>query len=412
MLRARREPPIRRRRGDLVAAAILVVVLVVVGVVYAVHSPAADTTSVPATSPGTAPAAASEVPAGFVEAWRARSGAAPVPVTVGPGVVTADGSTVVGRDATTGAERWHFTRDRPLCTLGEGFGDALAVYASGDGRWCSELSALDPDLGTRGPASSLDVRTPARMIGSGSTVAATSADYLEAMRSDLVTTLQYGAVVAPAQPGRQPRVGCRYTSFAVTAGRLGVVENCPGDAADRLTVLRPDGNGDADTPTVEFSTVLATRGVQLIAMSTDREAVLLPGPPELQVLDRAGNQVALVGVDVPESEVAPPAGGVGATASDASRVYWWSGSRTIALDRADLAPLWTVPGTLGPGAAYAGRWLVPTAAGIAVVDPARGVVQRTIPVDRGGYSGPVALATKGGMLLEQRGTELVALSPG
>ncbi|WP_181784903.1 Rv3212 family protein, partial [Pseudonocardia pini] len=313
--------------------------------------------------------------------------------------------------ADTGAPRWTYTRDRPLCTVGEGFGRVLAVYPSADGEWCSELASFDPDLGGRGPASNLDVRPGARLTAAGSVVVASSADYLETMRSDLVTTLQYGAVVAPAQPDRQPRTGCTYTSIAVAAGRLGVIESCPADAADRLTVLRPDGTGDADTPTVEFSAQLSTRGVQLLAVSVDREAVLLPGPPELQILDRAGNQVALIGLDVPESEVAPPADRIGRTASDTGRVYWWSGSRTIALDRTGLAPVWTLRDTLGPGTAYAQSWLVPVPAGIAVVDPVRGVVQRTIPVDRGGYTGGVTLATQGGVLVEQRGGELVALRP-
>ena len=410
MLRAR-ERPERRRRGNLAAAAFLVLLVIAVAVGYGLTSPAANTESVPATGPGTEPAPAGAPPGAFVEAWRAPSAATPVPVVSGPGIVTADGGTVVGRDALTGAERWTYTRDRTLCTVAEGFGQVLALYPSSDGSWCSELTALAPDLGTRGPAANLDVRPGARLTASGSAVVASSADYLETMRSDLVTTLMYGAVVAPAQPDRQPRSGCTYTSIAAAAGRLGVVEDCPADGADRLTVLRPDGSGDADTPNVEFSVALSTRGTQLLAVSVDREAVLLPGPPELQILDRGGNQVSLIGLDVPEAEVAPPADRVGATASDAGRVYWWSGSRTIALDRTDLAPVWTIRDTLGAGVEYGGSWLLPTAAGLAVVDPVRGVVQRTIPVDRGGYAGPVVLAAQGGVVVEQRGTELVALRP-
>jgi hypothetical protein len=394
-----------------VAAAFLVLVVVAAAVVYGVTSPAARTQSVTAAAAGVAPPAPTVVPAGFAEAWRAPSGAASVPVVSGPGVVTADGDTVVGRDAATGAERWSYRRDRPLCSVGEGFGQVLALYSSADGRWCSELSALDPDKGTRGPASNPDTGTGARLQSSGSVVLAGSADYLETLRSDLVTTLQYGAVVAPAQPGRQPRTGCTYTSTTLAAGRLGVVERCPTDQADRLTVLRPDGAGDADTPTVEFSAQLPTRGAQLLAVSVDREAVVLPGPPELQILDRQGLQVGLIGLDVPESEVAPPADRVPRTASDTNRVYWWSGSRTIALDRTGLAPLWTVRGTLGPGAAYAGSWLVPVPAGLAVVDPARGTVRRTIPVDRGGYAGEIAMGVQGDVLVEQRGGDVVALRP-
>jgi hypothetical protein len=190
-------------------------------------------------------------------------------------------------------------------------------------------------------------------------------------------------ITAPAQPGRQPRSGCTYHSFAATAGRLGVVESCPTDTADRITVLRPDGGGDADTPQITFSSQLPTTGAQVVALSAERTAVVLPGPPELQILDAKGAQVSLVGLDIPESEVAPPPDGVAGT----------------------------LKGTLGPGTSYAGQWLVPVPRGLAVVDPTRGVVRRTVPVDRGDYSGPVALATKGDVLVEQRGTEAVALRP-
>lgn len=395
-------------------AAFLVLVVVAVAVVYGLTSPSARTESVPASAPGVRPPTAEAVPAGFAEAWRAPSGATPQPQVGSPGVVTADGDRVVGRDAVTGAERWSYTRDRPLCAVGTAFGEVLALYQSDDGAWCSELSALDPDLGTRGPASNPDVGPGARLATSGSVLVATSPTYLETLRSDLVTTLQYGAVTAPAQPDRQPRPDCTHTSVALAAGRLGVIESCPeetGSSADRLTLLRPDGTGDADTPNIEFSVPLPTRGTQLVAVSVDRAAVLLPGPPELQIFDRGGNQVALIGLDVPEEEVAPPVGGIGATASDGGRVYWWSGSRTVALDRTALAPVWTLRDTLGAGTEYAGSWLVPVPAGIAVVDPVRGLVQRTVPVDRGDYRGPVQLAAQGEVLVEQRGAEVVALRP-
>ncbi|MCW0216208.1 MAG: hypothetical protein OJJ54_22895 [Pseudonocardia sp.] len=409
MLRRRPMRPERRRPGDVVAAVAIAVALVVTAVVYGTHSPIAGTTSVPAAGPGVPPEAPLDVPAAFTEAWRAPSAAAPLPVTAGPGVVTADGDTVTGRDATTGAVRWTYSRDRQLCTVAEGFGRVLALYRDGDR--CSELAALDGDLGSRRDQRTVDGRPGARLLTTGSQVVLTGTDHTEAMRSDLVKTLEYGAISAPAQPGRQPRSGCTYHSFASTTARLGVVETCPTDTADRITVLRPDGGGDSDTPKVVFSSQLPTTGAQVIALSPERTAVVLPGPPELQVLDSQGAQVALLGLDVPESDVAAPADGLAVTSSDTQRIFWWSGTATVTLERTALTPLWTLKNTLGPGTGYAGQWLVPVPAGLAVLDPARGVVRRTIPVDRGGYSGPVMLAAKGDVLVEQRGTEAVALRP-
>ena len=242
-------------------------------------------------------------------------------------------------------------------------------------------------------------------------MAATGPDYLEVVRSDLVQTLEFGAVTTPQQPGRQPRSGCGFRSFALTTGRLGVVERCPGEATDRLTVLSPDGES-AEKPQQEFSVPLPAAGATLVALSADRAAVALPGPPRLQILDKEGQEVGLIGLDVPDADLlATPPGGVAPLAVDGRRLYWWTGSRTVALDPAGLAPVWTLPGTLGAGALYAGGLLVPVPAGLLVVDPERGVGLRTLPVDRLDRAAPVSLAVLGDVLLEQRGTELVALRP-
>ncbi|MHA6796524.1 Rv3212 family protein [Pseudonocardia bannensis] len=412
MLRPHSVPPERRRRGDLVAAVTLVVALVATAALYWRQSAAANTESItvdPGTAGAGAPAAPAVVPGRFTEAWRAASDSTPVPVVAGPGVVTGDGSAVVGRDAETGRPRWSYTRDLPLCTVGEGFGRALALYRDDD--YCSQLTALDATTGERAAQRNPDARPGTRFLTNGTLVVMTGTDYLEVFRSDLVKTLEYGEIRAPEQAGRQPRPGCAYSSFAMTIGRLAVLERCPTDSTDRLTVLEPDGAGDASEPREHFSVPLSTSGAQLLAVSADRALVALPGPPRLQILDTAGSQVSLIPLDVPDADLAAPPDGVPRTATDGRRIYWWTGSRTVALDRTDLAPLWTLGRTLGPGADYAGRLLLPVPDGLLEVDPDRGVALRTIPLDRGGWTGPVALATQGPVLLEQRGTELVALRP-
>lgn len=90
-------------------------------------------------------------------------------------------------------------------------------------------------------------------------------------------------------------------------------------------------------------------------------------------------------------------------------LYWSTGNTAVTLDVATLAPLWTVPGALGPGALHGGKLLVPVRDGIAVVDRNQGRQERIIPVDRQGWQGPVGLDSTGNTLLEQRGPTLVAL---
>ena len=412
-------PPERRRRGDVIAIVVIVVVVTAAATGLAVTSPHAHTVSIPAAAPVAYPPPAAAVPSGFVEVWRARSAATPVPVVAGPVAVTGDGGTVAGRDAGTGEVRWTYARDLPLCTVGTGFPDrdggvALALYRHGD--WCSELTSLHPDTGDRDRQRNPDVRPGTRLIEAGSLVAATGERYLEVFRSDLVRTVEYGQVATPRQLARQPRSTCAAAGFAATTGRLAVLQRCPEEDVERLSVIDPDG-AEADKPQEEFSVPLTASGATLVAVSDDRVAVALPDPPRLQVLDRAGGPVATVGLDVPAGDLArPPAGGVaavtagGTVTGDGDRLYWWTGSRTVALDPLDLTPLWTLPDTLGPGAEYAGSLLVPVPDGLAVVDGTSGTVTRTLPLPRPDRT-PVASTVLGDVLLEQRGPELVALRP-
>ena len=78
---------------------------------------------------------------------------------------------------------------------------------------------------------------------------------------------------------------------------------------------------------------------------------------------------------------------------------------TVATGGAALA----VVAAVGTGVAVDGRLLVPTAAGIAVLDWETGETLRDIPVDRGGYAGPISLNVAGDHVIEKRGTQLVSL---
>ena len=358
--------------------------MAVVWTVLWAHSVAPGHVSAPAAAVVPAPPEAAGAPGGFTEAWRAASGATPGPVVAGPVVVTGDGDVVSGRDALTGDVRWSYTRDVPLCTVAAGFPDndggrALALYRNGN--WCSELTSLHPDTGTRDRQRNPDVHLGTRLIEGGSLVTATGPTYLEVFRSDLVRTVEYGRVPTPRQVGRQPRQDCESTGFAPTSGRLAVLQRCPGESTDRLTVLIPDG-AEADKPQEEFSVPLAASNATLIAASEDRVAVALPEPSAARGARPVRHPGGLVGLDVPAADLAaPPVGGVPAVTTDDDRVYWWTGSRTVALDGLDLTPSWILPDTLGPAVGYGGGLVAPVPAGVAVVSHI-GRVTRTLPVAR------------------------------
>lgn len=405
--RSSRRSPWNRRR-DRVAAALLVVGSLTAGLLVWGFSDIRATTSEQAAPPGQLPPAPADVPSTLTERWRAPSAATPVPVAARDSVVTGDGGEVLGRDPRTGDVRWRYARDRALCTVGAAWEKAIVVHRKASG--CSETTALDPATGTRTAQRNGDTQLGTQLTGDSSHVVATGPTLLHTWRNDLVKDTEYGDVPAPVEPNKQPRPGCSYGSIAITSGRVGVMERCAGEPADRLTVVRAEGK-ETYEPNVLFSTPVGDRSAQLVAMSGGSAAVALPNERLLVMYGPDGQQRAAYPLSVPSPELATdPPGKVPATVKGPDGIYWFTGSATVALSRTDLTPQWTLPGTRGPGTLFAHHLVVPIQGGLAVLDDKTGATVRTIGVDRRGYTGKVELTSIGPMLLEQRGDTLVALS--
>jgi hypothetical protein len=449
------QEPVERSRftrgRDIAFAALIVVAALVAGFLVWQSGDERQTTSRTYAGPVSEPAQPTVFPPSIGEAWRAKSAATPEPVAVGPAVVTADntaaGGDVVGRDPVSGKERWRYSRDEPVCTLTAAWSMAVAVYAKPDNLLpasdprkpggCSEVTALDPGTGKRGKQPqpgeerdkpdggqrNSDAELGTRLLYDGSYLTTTGDRLLTTWRSDLVQTMEYGTVPAMVNPNKQPRTGCDYHTTAVVQGRIAVVESCPDDSSDRLTVYRATGDNDSEKPVVVASVVLAGRDARVVAMTdqcrldpADQEnvqqctAVVVPDPARLLVLNEKGEQVADYPLSLGPGDLdEDPADHVVPTTRTPVATYWFTGSRTIALSSADLSPLWTVDGTLGPGTMFAGQMLVPVTDGLRVLKPASGKPVGTLPVDRDGYTGLVTMSTLGPMVLEQRDDTLVAL---
>jgi hypothetical protein len=410
------EPPQRpkgrtwRTKADYVAVVLIVVSVLVAGLLVWQFSDARATTSQTGSSSVVQLPQATQLPPTLAEVWRAPSVATQGPVTVNSVVVTGDGGTVTGRDPLTGDVRWTYSRDLPLCTVSAAWNKALAVYRKDTN--CSEVSTLDPASGKRGPQRNGDAALGTRLLSDGSHVITTGGGYFEVYRrDDLVKSLEFGNLRAPVNPNKQPRPGCTYGSFAVTTGKIAVVERCPGqDPNDRLTVLKPNPE-KSDEPQVISSSVLGAKGARVVAVTAKNVAVALPGPNRLVVLDAdSGGQVAQYPLNLPDDDLAGDAPNwVVPTSTGTAGVFWQTGSSTIALSATDLSPMWTSQDTIGTGVVLAGRLLVPAENSIRVLDQTSGQQIGSFPVNREGYQGQVQLSTAGSVVLEQRGPTVVAL---
>ena len=89
---------------------------------------------------------------------------------------------------------------------------------------------------------------------------------------------------------------------------------------------------------------------------------------------------------------------------------WFDGERLYLFSPTELKVDHVLEQAVGTGIAVGERLLVPTEEGIDVVDWATGKTERSIPIDRDGYTGPISLTLAGTAITEQRGNTAVALT--
>ncbi|MET8878294.1 hypothetical protein [Nocardia sp. NPDC004604] len=407
--------PERRTRADIISAVAIAVVVVIAAVVVWARSDARGTESVTAEHPVSTPAAADQVPTSLHELWHAADPAANRALVAAGTVVTGADGTVTGHDPRTGADLWHYRRDLSLCGVESQFGTVIAVYK--DQRGCSQAILLAGEDGARRTARSSYMDPAVQLSVDGTYVLAQGPRRLEMWRSDLVRTIEYGYVDAPVNVKTQPRKGCKLLSSSSSSTRLAVLERCPEDPTDRLTVLNPAPK-DNTVPEEYGSHILNGTGAdspdaRVIAVSDNRIVVYLPGAaatagaeataPRLEVFDSTGNALVVHQLSAPLSDKTT-------TTRISSLFLVFTGNSLIALNASTFDPIWAAPGALGSPVFMAGRLLMPVDGAIAILDPTSGTEVTRIPVARPGYDGsPISLAVLGTTVLEKRGAEIYAL---
>lgn len=146
----------------------------------------------------------------------------------------------------------------------------------------------------------------------------------------------------------------------------------------------------------------------MLAVAGTTTAVYLPIPrPEIAVYDTTGSKISGTGLRVPPV----PAGRAPAVTKAGDYLTWWTGGAVVVLDTR-LGYRYTIDApALGPATMMAGSLLVPVVEGLAVYDPAGGILQRVIPLQHPPGDGAVMPAVIGSMVVEQRGETLAGYSP-
>ena len=402
--------PERRTRGDMAAAAAIVAIVALAAGLIWWTSDARATISRPAAAPVPYLTPAREVPAGLQQLWTADSPRTTEPVLAGGSVVTAEGSTVAGRDPGSGAVLWSYARDRELCGATAVYQYAVAVYP--DARGCGQVSTVDGKTGRRGPARTAYADPEVKLSSDGSTVLSAGDSRLELWRSDMVRMLSYGALDARIKPDVPASPVCRQLSAAASSSAVSVLESCPKSKFIRLTLLRPAD--EEDTPEVryvELQDITDESGAKVIAVSGTTTAVYLPTPrPMVNVIDETGKTLASL-------PLAKPAAPQSTTTRAGDLITWWTGDSVLVFGTnggSGLQYKFTVTPSgphlpVGPATVMAGRLLVPVSDGYDVFDQETGAGQRHIALPRTPSVSPVVPVAAGDTVLEQRGTQLVAL---
>ncbi|MCF8571174.1 hypothetical protein L5G32_12930 [Gordonia sp. HY002] len=411
--------PERRTRLDLIVTAVLVVAAVVVGVVVWAGSSARHSESDPAANAAAAPQPADASPGALEQVWSAPSAATTVPQLTAASVVVADGGTVRALDPTSGAQRWRYHRDLPLCGALAAWpgGEDLAVSVYRNSRGCSEVTALNGGTGLREAQRSSDADDTVALAFDGEYVMSAGPTRLETWGSNLVRGIEYGRVDAPVNPEVAPdRSNCRLYSALPGANRVAVVERCDGDLGYRLTVL--GSAEDSDEKIVQWGTTMLTQtshgpAPRLVAGGSTSFSVYDPGTDATGEVGRAPGPAIRVFTPEVAAVATRPVAGVAAPAGspsvDSGVVMFWTGLGTVVLDGNSGNVMFEVPGTIGTGAVMAGELLLPMPGRISVRQLSDGRESRFIPIDRGGYDGNVALRVLGDTVLEQRGPTVVGL---
>ncbi|MHA2788285.1 Rv3212 family protein [Corynebacterium sp. S7] len=393
--------PLNRSKKDWIATGVITVIVVVVVLIAFFTAPIRSAELTPANSTHQDYGQLTVIPETLHETTRvSESSPALAPIVASGMTVGYDGHTLRAYTP-AGSQAWSYSRDDELCALASAWGKVVATYRTNVG--CGDVVAIDASSGNYAGTRSANAPDEVVSVSSKERVGTVSGARTELWRSDLVRTVEYGEVEAPQEAGMQPNSGCLITSALTSSDLFTVTEICGDTTWLRFQDTTPK---DSRAPEIRANATISPGSV-LVGTSTHVAAIYDPTTEEVIGINDSG-------VEVSRSKVAAlgeiPTLFEPAVHSLPNHESFFDGTSLWLMNPQTMAVQTVYQGALGTGIAVDNKLLYPVEGGIAVADWDAQQVERTIPVDRGGYVGTVSLGSAGGTIVEKRGDELFFLS--
>lgn len=401
--------PLRRTRGDFIATGVIAAVCVVALLSAFFSAPIRQDHLSPAAEELTDAGTLAVVPEALTESFTLPDTSPQArPLIVKGVIVTYNDGTITGTSP-DGTTQWTYKRSAELCGMASAWGKVVAVYRTNIG--CGDVVGINALTGHYANTRSAIGPNNATIFSSNDRVGTIGSDgdlsRAEIWRSDLVRTVEYGDVEAPQEPEMQPNPGCTLTSALTRTELLAITETCEDGTWLRFQDTTPE---DSRKPEMHES-VSIPEGAYLVAISQDSAAVHDPASSTVTSYSQDGAQLNRAKVPASNLLADSPTGVVVPQTADLPHhMTYFDGANLMLLDPSNLEVRTIYQSALGTGVGIADRLLYPTADGITIADWNSPETERTIPVDRGGYSGPVSVGSAGPTIVEKRGETVVALT--
>lgn len=398
--------PLRRTRGDLITTGVIAAIAAIALLVAFITAPIRQDTLTPAAEEIPNAGVLAIAPQALTEGAQLQDDSpSPRPLTVAGLIITYDkDSGTIKASTSSGEEKWTYTRKPELCGMVGAWDDVVAVYRTNIG--CGDVVSIKATTGQYSHTRSAIAPDEVEIISSNDRVGYVAPTRTEIWRSDLVRTVEYGEVEAPQEPDFQPNAECSRTSALTRKEFYAVTEKCEDGSWLRMQKATPE---DSRKPEI-IKSVQISEGSYLVAIGEEAAAVYDPSTSTVSSFNNEGQELA--NTKVPQSDLLTDSpNGVAApqVADLPHHMSYFDGDNLMLLDPGNLAVTTIFPDALGTGFGAGDRLLYPTPEGIAVANWDTKSIDRVIPVDRHGYTGPISISSAGATVVEKRGTDIAVL---